>query len=156
MGTERERWMRAFMRQPEVEWFHNIIGILQYFANDPHFRHSAWAEKSDAGVLLAVNDGWRLSEDQGAIGNYQGIPAANPARMWERFFRAERGGGDISRLFMMWGTAEQRGVEYGIRVANPERFRAQGLHRTKIETFTEHGNTYRTLLQAGVGGRIEA
>lgn len=56
----RKWWMEMFMQDTGVDWFHNILGILDYFAGDTQFSPlDGWTSLSDAGVLIAIQDGWR-------------------------------------------------------------------------------------------------
>lgn len=131
-------------------YFDNVIGIIEYFQDDSTFNNSDWAKYSDAGVLLAIQDGWRIKQGQKAIGNYDDFTSnnpgqENPAEAWAAFFRSV---GPEGENLTLWGKAEQAGVDYGLYIAQPFFASAGQFEQAKITVFVAWGNQYRSLVSA--------
>lgn len=147
----RMRWMQDFAsRYTSGQYFDNIVGIIEYFQGDSVFSDSAWAELSDAGVLLAIQDGQRLIDGLSPMGDYAEFTTAtsssNPASAWQAFLRTvgSVGGANLA----LWGTAEQLGVDYGTFLANP--LLIDGTEEsTYAQTFVAWGNVYRSVVSSG-------
>jgi RHS repeat-associated protein len=149
----RMRWMQDFAATyTNGRYFDNILGIIEYFQGDSVFSNSAWAKLSDAGVLLAIQDGQRLVEGNSPMGNYAGFMAAgnaDPATAWGSFFRTV--GSTQGANLALWGTAEQLGVDYGTFLANP--LLIEGTKESiYAETFVAWGNVYRGVVISGAPG----
>ena len=52
------------------QYFNNVIGIIEYFQEDSVFNDSEWAKRSDAAVLLAIQDGQRALQGATSMGDY--------------------------------------------------------------------------------------
>ncbi len=144
---QRREWMAAFQGMSGVNWFDNVQGILRYFEGDRTFSNSSWAKLSDAGVLIAIQDGWRLREDKSPMSDYSIVGDDNPASAWKKFFSLFAKG-DISSadVFNAWGDAEQKGVDYGIKLA--ENFKLEvGM---QADYFVWWGNVYRHIVKEGI------
>lgn len=131
------------MKESNVNWFQNILGILDYFGGDRQFSSlDGWASLADAGVLVVIQDGWRQFNGDSAIENSPGALQASSA--WREFFslRAIRGDNDPG-VASQWGLAEQAGVNYGTTIAEPLKAGVDTLTDIKIDTFVGFGNVYR-------------
>ena len=139
-------WLNTFMKDSGVFWFQNILGILAYFADDPQFSPlEGWASLSDAGVLIAIQDGWRLYNHLEPINDGKASEDAREA--WAQFFRLRQLNGDNdSDVASQWGTAEQEGVNYGVSLAEPLKASSDFATQVEIETFVWFGNRYRSLI----------
>jgi hypothetical protein len=145
----RMRWMQDFAAAyTNGQYFENIVGIIEYFKGDRVFSNSAWAQLSDAGVLLAIQDGQRLLDGNSPMGDYSGFMAAgnaSPASAWKSFLNSVE---DKAPNLSLWGTAEQLGVDYGTFLANP--LLVDGTEESVYAaTFVSWGNVYRGVVISG-------
>lgn len=144
---QRKDWMSAFQNMTGVNWFDNVLGILRYFENDRIFSNSQWAKLSDAGVLIAIQDGWRIWSDKSPLSDYSIVRGNNPAIAWRKFFElfAVRGSSS-AEVYSAWGDAEQKGVDYGITIA------ASFKHEVSLQAdyFIWWGNVYRHIVKEGI------
>ena len=144
---QREDWMVAFQEMTGVGWFDNVEGILRYFGNNRRFKDSQWAKLSDAGVLIAIQDGWRVYNRLDPIDSYSAVSSdSNPATAWSKFFEVylnPRSGRE--EVYNAWGIAEQMGVDYGLALAQAENL-SEGLQSAY---FVWWGNIYRTIVRDG-------
>ena len=101
----RKWWMEMFMQDTGVDWFHNILGILDYFSADAQFSPlDGWASLSDAGVLIAIQDGWRQFGGRHAINTSPTALAASGE--WTEFFNSRQEfGDDDPKVASQWGVA---------------------------------------------------
>ena len=145
---DRIQWVEDFMQKTGVDWFWNIVGILEFFRDDPIFSGSDWASWSDAGVLFVIQQGWRVFNGEiSPRGGGGSIPQA--ALDWANFFSAEASGKNESILFSLWAKAEQAGVDYGLAIAKRFRDVASDLEKTQIDVFVGFGNLYRAIVGNG-------
>jgi hypothetical protein len=142
----RKWWMAMFMGETGVDWFYNILGILDYFAGDTQFSSlDGSASLSDAGVLIAIQDGWRQFGGDSPVNTDSGALVASAE--WERFFEAQRQfGDDDPRVASRWGVAEQAGVNYGVSIAEPLKTQSDIATQIEIDTFVTAGNFYRWII----------
>ena len=105
------------------------------------FANSDWASYSDAGVLQAIQDGWRL--------NRQLSPIGNGGAEWHEFFQMQEAGEPDDILLQQWGVAEQAGVDFGIDLASHLAESATLRERIRIGTFVGFGNAYRSFVSDG-------
>ncbi len=142
----RKWWLEMFMKESNVNWFHNILGILDYFGGDPQFSSlNGWASLADAGVLVVIQDGWRQFNGDAAIDNSPGSLEASSA--WQKFFSLRSIEGDESPgVASQWGLAEQTGVNFGTAIAEPRKAGVDTLTDINIDTFVWFGNVYRSLI----------
>lgn len=138
---DRIRWMNTFMEDTGVGWFNNINGILEFFRDDAVFSTSDWASYSDAGVLAAIQDGWRLHQ--------QTTPIGTGGAEWHLFFDMEASGESDSNLLQQWGIAEQAGVNYGLDLASNFAENAGLREQMRIDMFVGFGNAYRSFVSDG-------
>jgi RHS repeat-associated protein len=146
----RANWTKQFQAKTGVEQFDNIVGVIDYFADDPVFQNSEWAKVSDAGVLLVIENGYRLSIGDDSLCSTADLAGVceDASEKWEAYFDAfANKSPDASSL---WGTAEQAGVDYGTAVAEPLREIATTEELFWIDTFVAVGNVYRRLVEKGV------
>lgn len=109
-----------------------------------------WASWSDAGVLQAIQDGYRLSRGHDAIGT--DALAQEAAQKWATFF-SEFPAAERSERKRLWAPAEQAGVDYGIALADARpRGRGGPLEAQLIADFVQVGNLYRALASVPQGG----
>ncbi len=153
----RLQWMQQFANTfTNGQYFNNILGIIEYFQGDAIFSTSAWASVSDAGVLLAIQDGQRQVLGDAAIGNYGDFLKSggegNPADAWEAFFKTVTPNGAELAL---WGDAEQLGVDYGTFLAEPLALNAELAEQIQIGTFVTFGNLYRGVVSTGIVNNME-
>ena len=148
----RKRWMQDFMdNHSKGQYFDNIIGIIEYFQSDPVFWNSEWARLSDAGVLLAIQDGHRVSIEDMPMGDYVAFMRStgkeSPAVSWSRFLKTvHRETADLS----LWGKAEQLGVDFGTFVAAPVLKDPDAIETVYAEYFKGWGDIYRIVVSSGV------
>lgn len=142
-----------FSETNRVRWYDNIIGILEYFAGDRVFSNSEWAKWSDAGVLQAIQDGFRLYQNTDPIGDYASFDS-RAAEEWKEFFvlflRSDQDALPIFPRFKEWGEAEQAGVDYGLAIARSYEESANVREQIRIDTFVSWGNRYRSIVRSQV------
>ncbi|HAV76635.1 MAG TPA: hypothetical protein DCX53_04695 [Anaerolineae bacterium] len=109
--NERKRWLTEFANNPELEdnphWFDDMIGAIDFMASDANLgKEGGTAEVMDAGVLQALNNGWRLFHGKEQIGG--------GGDKWAMFFHAliKEFSTDINELIALRLQAEQGGVDY--------------------------------------------
>ncbi|MCC6627817.1 MAG: RHS repeat-associated core domain-containing protein, partial [Chloroflexi bacterium] len=127
-------------------WFNNVKGIIRYFADSPTFRDSQRMSLADAGVLHAIQEGLAGSIVLRSRPDGFGAAVAEAAGHWSSFFNKLLKPGESApgaELRQAWGTAEQAGVNYGMRLAEriPYKDRQEQL---LTESFVAMGNVYRT------------
>jgi hypothetical protein len=129
-----------------VDWFYNILGILDYFAGDTQFSPlDGWASLSDAGVLIAIQDGWRQFRENSPIETSP--EALSASSEWAKFFEYQQQFGDNDPgVASQWGIAEQAGVNFGIAVAEPLKEKSDVATQIEIDTFVAAGNLYRLII----------
>jgi len=143
---QRSRWMTLFMQETGVDWYQNILGILDFFSSDIDFQAlDGWASYADAGVLQAINDGWRIHSGKGAsIGP---ACAECASTQWSIFFTNLEKSLPDSNVRSQWGIAEQAGVDYGIGIASPYLTNADADLTTKIGLYVGLSNMYRAMVK---------
>ncbi|MFD3162390.1 WXG100 family type VII secretion target [Herpetosiphon sp. NSE202] len=156
-AEERIRWVEALEAQAGTpNWFHNIQDIIAFFDESHDMRNmrpGSWSSVADAGVLEAIQNGYRLHITKGAVpagfNNCDGAAVA-----WQNFFDGHAAGKPDAKLLPLWAMAEQRGVNYGSRVANgwagvPPAGTDEG---DLIPQFVAYGNWYRFIARMENGG----
>ena len=112
----RKTWLGHLASAARTEgWFNNINGIIDFFSQNSSFSDlDGWASWADAGVLQAIQDGFRQSRPQSLapIGS-----CTRCANLWSDFF-TNFSGNDRSKRIMAWATAEQSGIEYCITLGD--------------------------------------
>ncbi|KPL81949.1 hypothetical protein [Herpetosiphon geysericola] len=147
-AEERIRWVEALEAHAKTpNWFHNIQDIIAFF-DESHdmrnMRHGFWASVADAGVLEAIQNGYRLHITKGAVpAGFNDCDGAAVA--WQNFFDGKAARKSDPELLPLWAMAEQRGGNYGSRVANgwagvPPAGTDEG---DLIPQFVAYGNWYR-------------
>lgn len=143
---QRSAWVRGFMQVTGVPKFWNFIGVLSFLAEDPDLAPlDSWASVADAGVLQAVQDGWRRYIGLAPIG-HDGHGDAGLG--WAEFFRRHLQGDPHAD--QLWGSAEVQGVRFGMAIARREFARAPWHVRDKIEWFVDVGDGYRWVKASGL------
>ncbi len=119
--------IRTLMRTAEEEAaalfkdnFGNVQDIIAFFDESHDMRNmrsGSWSSVADAGVLEAIQNGYRLHTTKGAVpAGFNDCDGA--ALAWQNFFAGHAAGKSDPELLPLWAMAEQRGVNYGSRVAN--------------------------------------
>jgi hypothetical protein len=143
---ERIKWLDNFSSGAGGGDFYNFWGAISYFNNDPVFSNSKWASYSDAGVLFAMLNGYRLSK--GLSNSCGGAPETGmcneASSLWQNYF--EQRINQKQDAYSEWGAAEQSGVNYGVAIASSLREQASDYERVQIDTFVTYGNAYRSLV----------
>ncbi len=147
----RKRWMQDFMDEyTGGQYFNNIIGIIEYFQEGPVFNDSEWAKRSDAAVLLAIQDGQRALQGATPMGDYKEFKRAtgkdSPVPWWEQFQESVR---NRKPDLALWGIAEQLGVDFGTFIADPVLKDPDAKETIFAETFKGHGDLYRMIVSSG-------
>jgi RHS repeat-associated protein len=163
--SERKNWMRDFARKKNYGgWFRNIEDIIQFFSESTTLDTSldGWASWSDAGVLEVIQDGWQRSRGLPEARAHDATAQAEALRSaaadaWARFFDtfpATPEQADPTILKPLWADAEQRGVNYGLQVAEDRLARQPtGEEQALITVFVIAGDTYRSIATVPEGGR---
>ncbi|XSG73981.1 WXG100 family type VII secretion target [Herpetosiphon llansteffanensis] len=156
-AEERIRWVEALEAQAGTpNWFHNIQDIIAFFDESHDMRNmqpGSWSSVADAGVLEAIQNGYRLHITKGAVpAGFNDCDGAAVA--WQQFFTGHAAGQPDAKLLPLWAMAEQRGVNYGSRVANgwagvPPAGTDEG---DLIPQFVAYGNWYRFIARMENGG----
>ena len=156
--NERITWVQMFQKKNNVDWFDNVVGILEYFRDDSVLGKSGWASLSDAGVLLAIQDGYRTYKGGSGIGSARGFTSGENAawqkasELWNEFYfdyYHSLKPRDDMRTFSKWGLAEQAGVDFGIQLADAHAVATDNLEQARIDTFVYFGNIYRGIISSG-------
>jgi RHS repeat-associated protein len=167
---ERLQWGRKFVESNKLEfWFEDILGVISdVFMGDPTFENlDGFTAYADAGILQAINDGWRLYQGQSAIGapiiTEDGIAGVtHGGTVWAQFFQErakfqQKEEGTLSQdaLDRLRLDAEQYGANYANSLYESQRrYASESLYdRHKIDTFILGANLYRASCPC-LGGRI--
>ena len=141
--ADRLLWIQYFMDQFHIgPWFNNIEGIIQGFVENGLADSGSWLSIVDAAILQAIQDGFVVSDMEGAQGAVGNATSENPGKAtWKIFFDelAKDPAGDDDALIEMWGTAEAASTQHGEVIAGD-----LGLAPDPYETFfLKTGDAYR-------------
>ena len=114
------------------------------------FNDSEWAKRSDAAVLIAIQDGQRALQGATSMGDYKEFMRAtgkdSPVPWWKAFQESVR---DHKPDLALWGIAEQLGVDFGTFIADPVLKDPDAKETIFAETFKCHGDLYRMIVNSG-------
>ena len=141
--ADRLLWIQYFMDQFHIgPWFKNIEGIIQGFVENGLAESGSWLSIVDAAILQGIQDGFVVSDMEGAQGAVGNATSENPGKAtWKIFFDelAKGPAGDDDALIEMWGTAEAASTQHGEVIAGD-----LGLTPDPYETFfLKTGDAYR-------------
>ena len=132
------------------QYFNHITGIIEYFQEDSVFNDSEWAKRSDAAVLLAIQDGQRALQGATSMGDYTEFIDAtgkdSPVPWWKAF---QERVSDHKPDLALWGIAEQLGVDFGTFIADPVLKDPDAKETIFAETYKGHGDLYRMIVSSG-------
>lgn len=158
-APERIQWVEALERRTGYpNSFHNIQDIIAFFDESSALGHmgpGTWASWADAGVLEAIQNGYRLYDLKGIVP--AGFNDCNGAAFaWNEFFSQQSKGLEQEKLIPYWAMAEQLGVNYGSDAANlragvPAPGTTAG---DLIPQFVAYGNFYRFIARNEGGGDV--
>ena len=128
-------------------WFRNIQGIIAFFATTPELSDlEGWASYADAGLLWAIQDGYRTTFRLGY--KTQSFAGSLWADFFDSFMYQSLEGPSPQSL---WGQAELAGTELGKNYATYQRNTPipQNLEGDILNEFIEIGDGYRETLAYG-------
>jgi RHS repeat-associated protein len=162
-ANERIAWLTAFARHFGYgDTFNSITAVIEYFRDSHAINFDpgrSWTSQTDAGVLLAIQDGEVMQEGRtpaafvgasGAGTTGAEIQLHDQAAMnWAAFFNAyHRNSGDWhsnnNELLRLYGQAEQGGETFGSTYADRARGIPNGVEGAVINAFIAAGNGART------------
>ena len=149
-------WWLDLLESPSYantpDWFNAVQAFMMYLRDNPLFSNlGGWGSYSNAGALLAIQNGYRLFTDRQAVDDSsQGHAAAN---LWSAFFQARRQPHpDTAASRQAWGAAEQAGVDFGVATANARFGSLEGLPGAVMANLLFFGNAYRWSVSHNVPG----
>ena len=149
---ERIDWLDTFAGLTGAgEWLHDVRGVItDIFKKDPNASFLSWALKGDAGVLLALENGWRGYNGNSPIGSDPQLQGA--AATWSRFFsklgaynssNRAQSDGDTQDIIAVRLQAEQQGADYAFGLARDVYDKLDPETRGQIDVFRTGADIYR-------------